>query len=88
MAAGQRIEGLFSGGTFAKESAILLKALAAQHPELKELRLTDLGEDQFCLGKPHPMIDTSTREEWLVKAGKDPKVGVILLDVVIGTCPF
>ena len=46
--------------------------------------MTDLGEDQFCLGKPHPMIDTSTREEWLVKAGKDPKVGVILLDVVIG----
>lgn len=35
-------------------------------------------------GKPHPMIDPSTRIERFLQEAKDPEVGVIILDFVLG----
>eukprot|EP01091_Cochliopodium_minus_P016013 TRINITY_DN5866_c0_g1_i1.p1 TRINITY_DN5866_c0_g1~~TRINITY_DN5866_c0_g1_i1.p1 ORF type:complete len:1009 (-),score=374.96 TRINITY_DN5866_c0_g1_i1:14-3040(-) len=77
------IEGLFSGGTFAREANLLLGHITKQGTKLS-YTVTDLGDSQFTVGKPHPMIDPSTRKQWIVKAGKDKKVSVILLDVVLG----
>ncbi|MGI9493210.1 MAG: acyl-CoA synthetase FdrA, partial [Geminicoccaceae bacterium] len=34
--------------------------------------------------RPHPMIDPSVRDQALSDALNDPKVGVVLLDVVLG----
>jgi hypothetical protein len=44
----------------------------------------DMGEEEFTRGRPHPMIDPRLRQERLLKEADDPKVAVILLDVVIG----
>lgn len=46
--------------------------------------ILDLGADEFTLGKPHPMIETSTRDEWIEKVLADPATCVVLLDCVIG----
>ena len=44
----------------------------------------DLGEEEFTRGRPHPMIDPEARAERLRAEAADPRVGVLLLDVVLG----
>ncbi len=75
------IRGLFCGGTLCTEAQIVL---ADAGLPASAYRLTDLGEDEYTRGRPHPMIEPELRNEHIVKALKDPKVGVLLLDVVIG----
>jgi FdrA protein len=73
-----RVEGLYSGGTLCKEASLLLDQIGVPH------RLLDLGDDEFTVGRPHPMIDMRLRGEYIVRAAQDPSVGVLLLDVVLG----
>ncbi len=47
-------------------------------------RIIDLGADEYTLGRPHPMIDPSVRDDALLKALCDPEIAVVLLDLVIG----
>ena len=82
-AAGQRhVRGLFSGGTLCQEAGLILAAAggraAAGHSAV------DLGDDEFTVGRPHPMIDFRLRNEHIVAAVEDPTTAVILLDVVLG----
>ena len=44
----------------------------------------DLGDDEFTLGRPHPMIDPTLRLDLLADQAADPEVAVLLLDVVLG----
>jgi FdrA protein len=44
----------------------------------------DLGEEEFTVGRPHPMIDNDLRIRRLLQEARDPEVAVIMLDVVIG----
>jgi FdrA protein len=44
----------------------------------------DLGEEEFTVGRPHPMIDNDLRIRRLLQEGADPQVAVIVLDVVLG----
>ena len=85
LAAGQRgLRGLYSGGTLAHEAALVL---AAEIPDAEAGRnhtLVDLGDDEFTVGRPHPMIDFRLRAERIVAAADDPATAVILLDVVLG----
>ena len=99
-AAGQRyLRGLFSGGTLAYEALLLLQdyvpAVYSNVPLRKELRLAnslvsqqhtivDLGEDEFTVGRLHPMMDNDLRIRRLQQEAEDPEVAVILLDVVLG----
>jgi succinyl-CoA synthetase alpha subunit len=46
--------------------------------------IVDLGEEEFTKGRPHPMIDPTIRKFRIVEEAKDPEVGVILLDFVLG----
>ena len=90
------IRGLYSGGTLAEESSILaaevLGDIASRAPSrhgLPDLTglghvIIDLGDDEFTVGRPHPMIDPSLRIALLAEQAADPEVGVILLDVVLG----
>jgi succinyl-CoA synthetase alpha subunit len=76
LAPGQwRIVGLYSGGTLCKEARHLL---GPEHV------LLDLGDDEFTVGRPHPMIDCRLRNERIVAAAEDPSTAVILLDLVLG----
>jgi FdrA protein len=81
LAAGtRRIVGLYSGGTLCKEASHVLHQLlpGAEHD------LVDLGDDEFTVGRPHPMIDARLRSERIVDVGAHSDVGVLLLDVVLG----
>ena len=64
----------------------LALTLAVANPlkESKEHTALDLGDDDFTVGRPHPMIDQTARIDRLLKEAADPTVRVILLDVVIG----
>ncbi len=93
------LRGLFSGGTFCTEAQLIWRRLGVASwsnvPLDKSLRLqdarrsrehtaVDLGEDEFTLGRPHPMIDYGLRIERLLSEARDPATAVILLDVVLG----
>jgi succinyl-CoA synthetase alpha subunit len=93
------MRGLFSGGTFCAEAEVLLRdTLADLYSNVplrgvKQLRdslvsqgntLIDLGEDEFTVGRPHPMIDYSLRNRRILEEAADPGTAVILLDVVLG----
>ncbi len=72
------ILGLYTGGTLASEAKYLLKAMDLQ------ARILDLGDDEYTVGRPHPMIDPSLRSARVVEAGIDPSIGLLLLDLVLG----
>jgi succinyl-CoA synthetase alpha subunit len=93
------IRGYFCGGTLCQEAWKILarrgldvRSNVATDPRQKidpkeeadEHLLWDLGDDSFTLGKPHPMIEPSLRDERLLAAAEDPTVAVILVDLVLG----
>ncbi|EGT5655653.1 MULTISPECIES: acyl-CoA synthetase FdrA [Citrobacter] len=92
--AGKGIYGLYAGGTLAAEAAMLLSAglgvpVSESHDQGVMLdagghRIVDLGDDSYTLGRPHPMIDPTTRSIEIEKLAAFPDVGVLLLDVVLG----
>src|SRR4029078_5740644 len=47
-------------------------------------RILDLGADDLTRGRAHPMLDATLRAEEIARAGKDPDVAVLLVDVVLG----
>lgn len=78
-----RIRGLYSGGSLAGEAKlVLLASMGADAAKRHEV--IDLGDDEYTVGRPHPMIDPRLRNEHLAAAASDPSTAVILLDVVIG----
>ena len=46
--------------------------------------MIDLGDDEFTRGRPHPMFEPGVRDGPLAEALADPRVGIILLDIVLG----
>ncbi|MFA5139835.1 MAG: acyl-CoA synthetase FdrA [Elusimicrobiota bacterium] len=93
------LRGLFSGGTFCAEAQVLFKGrltpLYSNAPTAggmaledsltsREHTVVDLGEDEFTVGRPHPMIDYSLRNRRILEESKDPAAAVLLLDVVLG----
>ena len=91
--------GLFSGGTLAYEAQHILAGYIpkvwANAPINKEYKMAnsmvsqehsiiDLGEDEFTVGRLHPMMDNELRIRRLEEEAKDPEVALIMLDVVIG----
>lgn len=55
-------------------------------PDLTDLGhvVLDLGDDEFTMGRPHPMIDPTIRLDLLGIQAADGDVAVLLLDVVLG----
>lgn len=100
MKEGQKyLRGLFSGGTLCDETQLMFKetigAVYSPAPidpafklddiwKSRENTVVDLGEDEFTVGRPHPMIDFMLRKKRIVEEAKDPETAVILLDVVLG----
>ena len=94
------IRGLFSGGTLCYEAQViwqdLLNSKVLSNAPLKESnRMTDsnhssghcavdLGEEEFTVGRLHPMIDNDLRIRRLLQEARDVQVAVILFDVVLG----
>jgi len=94
------LRGLFSGGTLCYEAQVIWRQALPQPvfsnaPLDKKFLLpdstrsqghtaVDLGEEEFTVGRPHPMIDNSLRIRRLFQEAGDPQAAVILLDVVLG----
>ncbi|MCR8846378.1 acyl-CoA synthetase FdrA [Paenibacillus sp. SC116] len=93
------IRGLFCGGTLCDEAMYIamekfedVYSNIQKNPDykLKDLNVSkahtflDLGDDDFTNGKPHPMIDPSNRIARLMQEAKDPSVGVIVMDFILG----
>jgi FdrA protein len=93
------LRGLFAGGTFCYQSQQILGeagftvyANAPLDPQyqldhVEESRghtLIDMGDDTYTLGRPHPMIDSTMRNQRILAEGLDPTVAVILLDFILG----
>ena len=93
------LRGLFSGGTLAYEVLsglqLFLSPLYSNLPVRPSQELAnplnsqghtilDLGEDEFTVGRLHPMIDNDLRLRRMKQEAGDPDVGLILLDVVLG----
>ena len=47
-------------------------------------RILDLGDDEYTVGRPHPMIDPRLRNEQILTTAEEPGIGIVLLDVVLG----
>ncbi|HZU86008.1 MAG TPA: acyl-CoA synthetase FdrA [Anaerolineaceae bacterium] len=96
----KHVRALFSGGTLCYETQVIWRDLfsekvlsnapldhAFQMPDSTRSEgnvAVDLGEEEFTVGRPHPMIDNDLRVRRLLQEARDPSVGVIMLDVVIG----
>jgi len=93
------LRGLFTGGTLADEAMKLLgKEIGCIYsniplsPEytLRDVNISientciDLGDDEFTVGRPHPMIDPITRVERLNKESDDAEMAVLIMDFVLG----
>lgn len=96
---GQYIRGLYTGGTLAYETMLLLneslgnvysniamdKDFELENPELSvKHTVVDMGEDYFTDGMAHPMIDPRLRSERIKKEVADKETAVVLLDCVLG----
>jgi succinyl-CoA synthetase alpha subunit len=93
------IRGLFCGGTLCDEAMFLAlevhrdvysniqpdpeRRLGARSASRAHTFL-DLGDDEFTSGRPHPMIDPSTRIERLRQEAEDPEVAVVVMDFILG----
>ena len=56
----------------------------ARNGKSREHTFLDFGDDEFTVGRPHPMIDPSLRAERVITDGKDPECAIIMVDCVIG----
>jgi FdrA protein len=94
------LRGLFSGGTLCYEAQVIWRDRietpvlsnapldkAQQLPDSNHSQghtTVDLGEEEFTVGRLHPMIDNDLRVRRLLQEARDPETAVIVLDVVIG----
>jgi FdrA protein len=85
-----RIVGLYSGGSLAHEACAVLEPLVgavatdAEAIDGNAHAVVDLGGERYTQGRPHPMVDFTTRLELLAGAAGDGRTACILLDVVCG----
>ncbi|MEX2160883.1 MAG: acyl-CoA synthetase FdrA [Anaerolineales bacterium] len=93
------LRGLFSGGTLAYEVLnglqLFLSPIYSNVPIRPEQELEnplnskahtilDLGEDEFTVGRLHPMMDNDLRLRRMKQEAEGKEVGLILLDLVLG----
>jgi len=93
------LRGLYSGGTLCYEAQQVLQPILgdiySNAPLNKAFKLKDsnksqrnslidLGEKEFTVERPHPMIDASLKSERITSEAAKANVAVILFDVVLG----
>jgi FdrA protein len=76
----RRVRGLFCGGTLCQEAAAAFGELATQ----QDVELIDFGDDRYTRGRAHPILDPTLRNQAIVQSGADPRVAVLVLDIILG----
>ena len=92
------VRGAFNGGTYADEVMRVMQdkigGINSNCPVSPELMLKDsyvsvgntvidYGEEEFTLGRPHPVIDPTVRQPAILREAQDPETAVILLDFIM-----
>lgn len=93
------LRGLFCGGTHSEEAVLLLQdflpdlysnlrfgkvtMMENRHVSVKNC-LVDMGDEEFTVGRPHPVMDPSILNERLLQEGTDPETAVLLIDLLLG----
>lgn len=92
------VRGAFNGGTYCDEAMRIMQekigGIFSNCPLSPELMLKDsyhstentcidYGEEEFTLGRPHPVIDISVRKPAVLREANDPETAVILLDFIL-----
>lgn len=93
------LRGIFAGGTFCYQSQQILRdaglavysntpldsQFALEHPDRSQGHtLVDMGDEYYTLGKPHPMIDGTLRNQRILIESHDPQVAIFFLDFILG----
>ena len=91
------IRGLFAGGTLCADAQVVLReaglslasnaaigGVASMADAEGRHTLIDLGDDEYTLGRPHPMLEPAVRDDALAAALADPACAVLLIDCVLG----
>ena len=94
------VRGIFCGGTLANECRKIFKRACPQASvfsniaheadekydgtQVKADLFLDMGDDEFTVGRAHPMIDPSIRNDRVLAEATNENVGVVLFDVVLG----
>lgn len=93
------LRGLFCGGTFCDEAIAQLQEYIgdvwSNTPKREELRLNDtfvskehtvidLGDEEFTMGRPHPVIDPEPVRMAILREGRKEDTAVLLLDFILG----
>ena len=93
------LRGLYTGGTLCDEAMkLLIGDLGHIYSNIplnpndmlgnKDVSIAhtclDFGDDAFTVGRPHPMIDPTLRNERIMREAQDAQTAVILSDCVIG----
>ncbi|WP_281069632.1 acyl-CoA synthetase FdrA [Proteiniclasticum aestuarii] len=92
------VRGLYCGGTVCDESAGMFdKAIPGKvFSNVGKVRrledagrstmhsFIDLGDDEFTVGRPHPMIEPSLRNSRIIQEAMDEETAIILFDVELG----
>jgi succinyl-CoA synthetase alpha subunit len=92
------VRGAFNCGTYCDEvmraMSVKIGGIHSNCPLSPELRLADsfksegnavidYGEEEFTLGRPHPVIDPNVRRPAIMREAEDPETAVILLDFIL-----
>ncbi|MGD2155612.1 MAG: acyl-CoA synthetase FdrA [Anaerolineales bacterium] len=93
------LRGIFAGGTFCYQSQQILRDEGLEvysnapldsrfrltHPDQSRSHtLVDMGDEHYTLGKPHPMIDGTLRNQRILTESRDPEVAILYLDFILG----
>ena len=93
------VRGIFAGGTFCYQAQQVMRkaglSILSNEPLQVDMQLPDsqrssghtlidMGADEFTRGRPHPMIDSSLRAQRIVAEARDPELGVLLIDCILG----
>jgi hypothetical protein len=93
----RRIQGLFSGGSMCAEAQVIFRRAGVSVTSNIPIpgigksgvrdagnNLLDLGDDEYTVGRAHPMIDPTLRNEMLRGALGDGETAIVPLDTVLG----
>lgn len=93
------LRGVFAGGTFCYQSQHVLQSagfsIHSNAPLAEDSRLSDsntsvehtivdMGADEYTTGRPHPMMEGSSRAQRIVRESEDPQTAILLLDFILG----
>lgn len=94
------LRAIYGGGTLCYETLVAVRRGLPDTAVQSNLRFTnvsslasdspnahalwDMGDDEYTVGRPHPMIDPELKNYRIAEAVADPKVAVVLFDIVLG----